>query len=562
MPTPPATPPQCPFTFSLPLPGSSPEAGITAKDFPRQSPSQEVEITGRPVQRIPNDSGFGLNLPSIPMTPTFAPKVRLPSTHPCESEDAHTQPEPFSLHDFTIPSPLLYHSKSREELLGVPGDIDISKSGKVVCGREPSDPNSKSFKLGTPLHLPCDDRQSRSFSDTRLNGIDDMDFHSTNDSAFYLHTRTYLKAPYERNKKCTIMAPPEFEAPIVTTTNTLRKRQTQIYPGEYALNPPITLPSSIGSAASLVIGVDDKPSPASADAVNPNESWSCNGEIYPNTDSATPSLERNGEQPLAISSETINNRCKGPRKRRGRVAKMTTSAPPNPPEITSEGDDTRDSLVDPVGSQRDEEIAWTSALNKSCTARPHTSKASAISSQLPVAVQTPFVPQPNPPAASPAAASSPVAYPASPLGNACADQTLDIIRLQACPTTTCTASLIVIPTTTRKLVSDRHHNKYSRLSSGRRDVERAAKKFAEELGLETEHGDGCPFDRKWKRCDEEGGVEGEGPTETGADLSSGEGYSPAAELVEEDGEDGLGCAFGERWDEEWVGEGEDADFWV
>ncbi len=557
MPTPPATLVQRPFTFSLPLPGSGLDASEAAKDSPHQSPYQQVEISGRPVQREANDTGFYLKLPSIPTTPTSAPEVRLPKTHPCESADAHTQPVPPFLHEFMIPSPLLYHSKSREDLLGVPEEMDNSKSGQVVCGREPSDPNFASFRLGSPLQLPCDDPSSHSFSNPKLNRIDDMEFHSLNDPAFYRHTRTYLRAQYERNAECTVAIPSEVEPPIVTTTNTLKK-QTHIYPGEYALNPPITLASSNGNTASLVIDAAELASSAPASAVNSNESWGWKGQIYSNAGLATPPPEQNGEQSATTSSETINKGRKGRRTDRSRTATKTLFTHPDPQEISFKRNETCDSLADLLSLLPDEEIARTSAVNNARAARADPSEASATSSRSPVAVQTPSTPDPELITKNPATPSPPVLNPPSPLGGACADQTLDLIKLQACPTTTCTASVIIMPSAIRKLVSDRQPDHRSPLAAGRRDVALAARKFAEELGFETAHRDGCAFGGGW--------IGGErAVAEAGADLGHRGGCSPAAGQGEEDyddDDDGVGCAFEADWADEWVGEGEGADFWI
>ncbi|ERF69233.1 hypothetical protein EPUS_01190 [Endocarpon pusillum Z07020] len=573
MPTQPATPPQCPFTFSLPLPDSSPEASIAVKDSPCQRPSRQVETTCRPVQRMPNNTGFDLNSPSIPMTPASAPEVRLPDIHPCESEDAHTQPEPPSLNDFTIPSPLLYHSKSREDLLGDSKEIDSSKNGKIVIpGHKRSDPKFESFKLGSPLQRPCDDRQSRSLLNTRLNRLDNMDFHSINDAKFYQDTRTYLTSPYERKTKCTVEATSEDEPPILTPTNMLSQRPTHIYPGEFAVNPPIRLPSSNRNTDSPATGVAEQPSPAPASAVNLDDSWGCKGQIYLNAGLATPPPEKRDEQSPAPLSETIKNECKERRKRRRRrrAAKRTNCAHARAQETSSEGNNTSVSPLEPIRSPLDEKITQTFPSNNSYPTRPDTSKASATPSRLPRAVTSPSTCESRSPAASSPPPLSSIAYSPSPPGKAYGDQTPDMVKLQACPTTTCTALVIIIPPTTEELVSESHQDRCRWLLGRRGPVEVAAARFAEELGLETEHAQGCAFDGKRRIRDdkhEDEDMGGETGTETVVDQRNGAGSSPAVEEAKEDHEDGVmvvgsASASADGWEDEWVGAGKSKDFWI
>ncbi|KAF7503117.1 hypothetical protein GJ744_004294 [Endocarpon pusillum] len=569
LPTQPATPPQCPFTFSLPLPDSSPEASIAVKDSPCQRPSLQVETTCRPVQRMRNDTGFDLNLPSIPMTPASAPEGRLSNTHPCESEDAHTQPEPPSLNDFTIPSPLLYHSKSREDLLGVSKEIDSSEVGKIVIsGQKCSDPNFESFKLGSPLQRPCDDRPSRSLVNTRLNRLDAMDFHSSNDATFYQHTRTYLTSPYERKAKFTVEATSEDKPPILTRTDTPSQRPTHIYPGEFAVNPPIRLPSSNRNTDSPATGGAEQPSPVPASAVNLDDSWGCKGQIYLNAGLATPPPEKRDEQSPAPLSETIKNEVKERRKRRRRAAKKTNSAQARAQETSTEENNTSVSPLEPIRSPLDEKITQTFPSDNAYPTRPDTSKASATPSHLSRAVTSPSTCESSSPAASSPPPSSSIAYSPSAPGKAYGDQTLNMVKLQACPTTTCTALVIIVPPTTEELVSESHQDRCRWLLGRRGAVEVAAARFAEELGFETEHGQGCAFDGKRRIGDDEDeDMGGETGTEMVVDQGNGAGSSPAVEDAREDHEDGgvvvgSASASADGWEDEWVGEGKSKDFWI
>jgi hypothetical protein len=150
-----------------------------------------------------------------------------------------TGTQAISLNDFTIPSPLLYHKKSREELMGAEEDKWSARRFSLVCGRDPPDPDFESFRLGSPLHpVPIDQPRADAPNPTLLNS----DFASASDATFHQQTRTYLPSSLERDGKFAKASSPEV--PIITTTNTLRKRQTHIYPGEYASAPPLEIPSA------------------------------------------------------------------------------------------------------------------------------------------------------------------------------------------------------------------------------------------------------------------------------------------------------------------------------
>ena len=119
-------------------------------------------------------------LPSVPTTPPTKARVKLPCTFPIS-----VQPSPGSATDLPktdyfdgikIPSPLLYHRRSREQLLTRSSDMDngteVNNGFLLTCGRDPPSPDFQSYKVfdDTPSQLRLDEPQASSV----ISGINDI----------------------------------------------------------------------------------------------------------------------------------------------------------------------------------------------------------------------------------------------------------------------------------------------------------------------------------------------------------------------------------------------------
>lgn len=130
--------------------------------------------------------------------------------------------------------------------------------------------------------------------------------------------------------------------------------------------------------------------------------------------------------------------------------------------------------------------------------------------------------------------------------------------------------MIIVPTTTEEAVSESQRDRCRWLLGGRGAVGVAAARLAEELGLETEHGEGCAFGGEGRIGDDEdedadADMGGETGTEmVVVDQRHSRGSSPAIEDAKEDDEDGVvvGSGSTDGWEDEWVGEGKSKDFWI
>lgn len=136
------------------------------------------------------------------------------------------------------------------------------------------------------------------------------------------------------------------------------------------------------------------------------------------------------------------------------------------------------------------------------------------------------------------------------------------IELEACPTTSCTALLLVLPSLTR----------------GAKTIEMAVGKFANDLGLGVLHGEGCTFGaaeavtKALMRCQavhenaslrvktREAGYE---ITDVHEAVTTPHTGAANGDVKSEEEEERAGYGLGDDGlEHEWVGEGEGADFWV
>ena len=94
-------------------------------------------------------------LPSIPTTPAARARVKLPYTFLTSGQESPLNKGQSPLKDYfdgiKIPSPLLYHRRSREQLLTRSSDADIgtelTKHFLLTCGRDAPEPDFESYKV-------------------------------------------------------------------------------------------------------------------------------------------------------------------------------------------------------------------------------------------------------------------------------------------------------------------------------------------------------------------------------------------------------------------------------
>jgi hypothetical protein len=144
------------FTFFHPSPCSTSSAAVAP---PASSPSRKLLLRRRqgqasalPHQQLPPASP---PLPSIPTSPPSKPLVRLPPSDCDVNLGADSLPVPAKtessgyLDGIKIPSPLLYHRRSRE-LLTRSSDSDIAaelaKTFLLNCGQDLPEPDFESYK--------------------------------------------------------------------------------------------------------------------------------------------------------------------------------------------------------------------------------------------------------------------------------------------------------------------------------------------------------------------------------------------------------------------------------
>jgi hypothetical protein len=228
------------------IPDFDPQAGLATLDPPESAFSQRREDDVGSIQPAADTFSFDPNISSKPIMPPDTPKVRTAGSCLFKSDDSDRRPEPpTSLHDFTIPSPLLYHKKSREDLLGSEGSHNLNHKS-VICGQESPAPvpDLNSFRLGSPLHQAAHSQnqsqsQSSSSYGAKLPVLDsNHEFSLAEDATSHQCTQQYRPTPSQRDDRCTasVVVGPQIERPIVKTTNLLRKRKTHVFPGESALS--------------------------------------------------------------------------------------------------------------------------------------------------------------------------------------------------------------------------------------------------------------------------------------------------------------------------------------
>jgi len=491
---------------------------------------------------MPDETGPDLNLPSIP-------EVRIPGSFPAESEDVSAYSKATYLHGFTIPSPLLYHSRSREDLLGVVDNTVHPWSAKI-----PSDSDFEGFMLGSPLQPFYDDCARQVPSEAMLNKVSETGFPSAHDAAFYKDTRTYLRSPRRRDGSCSLTLGPRIELPSPT--------QTHVYPGEFALKTPAKLPSSLCTTSGSLPSKLEEISIATLTPGNDHEPRLREYQIYTNAGLVTPPPEPCEQASADLSTETVKTDCEQGRKRKRRSAKKSvrlrvpthghTISPKGSNTSFDRGEEVRrpsagrtdndpDAKPQPSFQSGDDEIGEIPTLNddSSPTNPEEIPATSSLSEPSTPARQHEAPPTPHhlsttspdkaPPAPArrsllplkiPAAIPQPTQHP-SPSPTA-------ILTIKSCPTPTCTALLMTTPSTSRP--ADRGGV-----------MEMAAARFARDLGFGGVHAAGCGFG---------GGMDEGERGEDGLDFD----FDMESENGEGDVDDGDGDG--------WVGEGQGRDFWV
>ncbi len=525
------TPSQSNFTFSKPLPDVDPQACITSDSTAPLITSERGEINDSPTQTAPLHFAKDMNVSSSPTTSPSAPQIRLPGSYPSESDDTNGRSHILTLRDFTIPSPLLYHKKSREDLLGLCEDSHDAKDERfaLLCGQDPPDPDFESFRLGSPLQRPQNRCETQALRDGKI--VDVVpETPSGHDMTFYQRTRTYLASPSDRTILPVVAVTPKVEYPIVTTTNTLRKRQTHVYPGEFALTPPPTLPSCIWDTGRPSADTIEQRSPGTSALVTEPTSRdsSSRGHASPKLTSSPP--RPLGEVPADPSTWTANIHDDESRKRSARTSF---------PSLTFRGRSPPDDTIFQPSSvlEQQGDVPSTRQPNSSGISNQIQTAKDHYESPCPrIALPTPpTTPLPSRP--FPKAPSSP--SPPKPLSTPSSDLDTDLIEIQACPTESCTALLVVLP---------------DRTGQERAGVEVAKGNVVWDLGFEGVHGVGCGLG-----VEEAGRGKGDG-AEMDALAVIGEMEGEVnQEGAEERGSEG---ADEDGWEDDWVGEGEGVEFWV
>ena len=151
------------FTFRYPtasVPLSLETATSTALPTPPASSPPSIKLVFKRSRLAASTDNSHQNvptsplLPSIPTTPIAKPRVKIPGTFPEHASSPPQLPILLStsgyLDGIKIPSPLLYHKRSRE-LLERSSDYDINaeltKTFLLTCGRDVPEPDFESYKL-------------------------------------------------------------------------------------------------------------------------------------------------------------------------------------------------------------------------------------------------------------------------------------------------------------------------------------------------------------------------------------------------------------------------------
>jgi hypothetical protein len=597
------TPAQCEFSFSKTLPDVNRQTCSTSANSPPSSSAEYAKVIAASTQTVSDEFEVDSNLPAIPNPPLSAPSVKLPGSYPADCEDTDVLPQTSSLQDLSIPSPLLYHEKSREDLLGLhEDDGNLSNiDAPLICARDTPDPDFKSLKLGSPVQPPRDKCRSHNSNDTQ-SGRGNQDCSTFHDPLFYQRTRTYLTSPSERIGRCSTMAPSRFDDPIVTTKNTLRRRQTHIYPGEFAITPPATVPSSRLAAPHSPCGMVEQACSVVATAGNGCGSWTHKDQPYPHAGlNVTPPRSCELLSPVPSTMAAHDERNSGTKGSSVNVPSMSCSVPmidfknDNERSVAKQEILTR-SISAPanhgnsnsssncsitsqsLGSNKLSKLddRKFSTLRRFSRVEGHPAAATAVLSNSTGAPPKQSTTIPQSPV-DPIFGSTTTSQPSSDPG---------IVEIQVCPTPNCGALVLLAPTQNKhNLHQDKSTN--FRLGKNGKVVEIALEKLFKNLGFELMHGEGCNFglDSHGKSGKEED-IEGTAGFEThlregtrGSEKRTPGGYQDASasapavaaemEMDIEMVEKVKGSSGHEDYDDlengcgdDWVGEGEGREFWV
>lgn len=473
---------------------------------------------------------------------------------------------PPSLHNFTIPSPLLYHRKSRAELFGQDGDNNNLSNDifPLIHGQDPPDPDFESFKLGSPLHAPRRVRESQSFNKVDFIGRNEEPASSLDDVAFYQHRRTYLSSSPERNGKCGVTLKPQIEQPSVTTTNTLRNRETHIYPGEFVLTPPATPPLASWTTARSVPGISEHNSFTTATVVNEYRPRGFEGRTRTIADPASPSQRQYSLSSPAPSVGTINEYTGDLRRSSKTVpcSAIVHEESGNGAHIPPASDNHLLSGRDQIGAgspeirpfpelhsprketEKSPNRDFDSNRRSFSLSRPtqpleaddllSTRTAAAVSNAASrAAATTPSLPLTTPPQPPTITLPPP-------------STDLDLVDIKPCPTPSCAALLLLVPASPEGIDDDGVVLLSEERYADEKGVSHSEEvgKMAGELGFEIQHSDGCVF------------VGGVGEGERGNEGLQGQ------EGDWERGSFGTAADWGNADDDGWVGEDEGLEFWV
>lgn len=525
------TPPQCLFTFQKRSPELGSQPCVESNCSALSTSSRCHTIASGPAQPTPDGSALDPSHSSARKTPLSAPENRSPPSCPLGSDDADLQPKATFLQDFAIPSPLLYHRKSWEDIFGA----DKGKGGPsndeflLPCGQERLDPDlsSKNFKLVSPLQPPYDGLAAQNSPTGRPNARHDTEISVLHDPPFCQRTCTYLTSSPNRNGRCPRPVTPPVEDSILARTTILQKRQTHVYPGEYGLTLPSTPPSSARSTARPLAGRIEQACSAAAAIVSRYEPRACDNGTESNVDLHLPPLrlyEDPSSSPSVDMVDTELDRREGSAKlfprsacnqdvgleRKGSCGALLEPERTTQDEKTTHSCKARSQFHSQSMQKRERELhmanynsdsssdvnADTSALDVSERSKlieetdgshirgyhaegMKTFKTLAPRSPLPATKPCPLHPV-SQPLAAPSPHSKPSTTPSSPHVAFSRVPHLDVVEMRACPTTACTALLLLAPTS-RKLDLDRVNlrNKRPEQENSGRIVEQPGVRFWE-----------------------------------------------------------------------------------
>lgn len=251
--------------------GNFPGRHITVSERQANSGGQDRDVANQPLNGERSDDsdqsgndGFSLEVePLSKPTHLSGRKLRLPVCDIPQVKDMDANRKPWwSLREYTIPSPLLYHKRSREDLFGNGEDKDRKSEGRLISIGGPDRPRFEyefdtlgSRSLSGPGGLHEGHSQSPEVADPAELGLIGMtDAQSPIQHQTHGPRTNMSKSPpveyYETYSSATTFRNPQPQPVVQSSMSALLKEARDINPGEFALqSSTVVLPSSTSTAA-------------------------------------------------------------------------------------------------------------------------------------------------------------------------------------------------------------------------------------------------------------------------------------------------------------------------